>query len=55
MEDVTFEETRLTYEERKELKELLIKFVENTVNAPHTERSIEVEVLPSVVKLLLEF
>lgn len=54
MEEVTYAETNLTYEEKKELKELLLKFVRDTINDPHEERSIEVEVLPSVVEILLK-
>lgn len=54
MEDITFAETTLTNEEKKELKGLLLKFVRDTINDPHEERSIEVEVLPSVVEILLK-
>ena len=45
---------RLTQEEKQELKGLLMKFVRETVNGTHSERSIAVEVLPSVAKILLE-
>lgn len=45
---------RLTPEEKQELKGLLMKFVRETVNGTHSERSIAVEVLPSVAKILLE-
>lgn len=45
----------MTDAEKQELKELLLKFVRDTVNEPQTERSAAVEALPSVVNLLLDW